>query len=305
MTRPSRRHALTPYLFLLPGFAFLAMWMLYPMGKALWISFFDWSPIPGADNPFVGLTHYAAVLQDDLFWLSLKNTASYALVTVLGQLVLGLLVALLLDRITTGKVFFRTAYYLPVVTSWVVASLLFRYLFNGSEAGLVNYLLVDLLHLLPEHVAWLNEPGTAFVVIDTLGIWKGIGWTMVIFLAALQAIPVEYYDAAAMDGASRAQATRCITLPLLLPTIALVVIMLTIGAFAYSSYIPVDLITGGGPMHRTDVLLSYLYYHAFDRVDFGYAGAVSYLLILLVFAVSQVQLRLLRIDTATSQKAAA
>lgn len=292
MTHSSNR-SLTPYLFLLPGFAFLGMWMMYPMLQALWISLFDWNPIPGSQSPFIGLEHYVTVLQDDLFWLSLKNTAMYALITVSGQLLLGLAVALLLDRVATGKIFFRTAYYLPVVTSWVVASLLFRYLFNGSDAGLVNYLLVDLLHLLPQHVAWLNEPGTAFVVIDTLGIWKGVGWTMVIFLAALQAIPEEYYDAAAIDGASRSQATRRITLPLLFPTIALVVIMLTIGAFAYSSYIPVDLITGGGPMHRTDVLLSYLYYHAFDRVNFGYAGAISYLLIMLVFAISQIQLRLL------------
>lgn len=286
------RRRLTPYAFLLPGMLVVALWLAYPMLRALQISLHDWSPMPGGANPFVGLGNYARALQDPLFWTALKNTALYALVTVGGQMMLGLLVALALDRVAHGQVVLRALYYLPVVTSWVVVSLLFKYLFNSSPSGLVNYLLVDVLHLVPTAVPWLNYPQTAFVPIYCLGIWKGVGWTMVIFLAALQAIPDEYYEAAAMDGAGAWQTLRWLTLPLLVPTAVLTLIMLTIGAF--QAYIQVALITGGAPMHRTEVLLSYMYYQAFTQQEFGYAGALSFTLVGIVFAISQWQLRALR-----------
>ncbi|HAL62243.1 MAG TPA: sugar ABC transporter permease [Chloroflexi bacterium] len=284
--------SLTAYAFLLPGFLFLAVWIIYPMLKALQISAYDWSIMPGQVSEFVGLDNYVRALHDGLFWLSFKNTLLYAGVTVSGQLVLGLVVALMLDQITKGRVAFRAVYYLPVVTSWVVVSLLFKYLFNASPAGLINYLLVDILHVLSAHIPWLNEPETAFVAIYSLGIWKGVGWTMVIFLAALQSIPAEYHEAASIDGASSWQIIRLITLPLLIPTMILVMIMLTIGAF--QAYIQVALITGGGPLHRTEVLLSYMYDRAFTDLDFGYAAALSYVLIFVVFVISQLQLRFLR-----------
>jgi len=286
------RNSLVPYAFLLPGLLFLGTWIIYPMLKAFQISLFDWKIVPGQVSEFIGLDNYARALHDPLFWLSVKNTVMYAGVTVSGQLLFGLIVALILDHVTRGRVFFRTVYYLPVVTSWVVVSLLFKYLFNASPSGLVNYLLVDILHVLSVHVPWLNEPRTAFVAIYCLGIWKGVGWTMVIFLAALQSIPVEYYDAAAIDGASGWRIIRHITLPLLIPTMILVMIMLTIGAF--QAYIQVALITGGGPLHRTEVLLSYMYERAFRDQEFGYAAALSYVLIGLVFVISQLQLRLLK-----------
>jgi len=286
------RNNLAAYAFLLPGLLFLAVWIVYPMMRALQISLYDWKIMPGQASEFVGLVNYIRALNDGLFWLSLKNTIIYAGVTVSGQLLLGLAVALMLDHVTRGRVVFRTVYYLPVVTSWVVVSLLFKYLFNASPSGLVNYLLVDILHLLSTHIPWLNEPGTAFVAIYCLGIWKGVGWTMVIFLAALQSIPAEYHEAASIDGASGWQIVRLITLPLLIPTMILVMIMLTIGAF--QAYIQVALITGGGPLHRTEVLLSYMYDRAFTDLDFGYAAALSYVLICIVFIISQLQLRFLK-----------
>jgi multiple sugar transport system permease protein len=265
------------------------------MLKALQISVFDWNLMPGQVSEFIGLDNYIRAFHDGLFWLSFKNTFIYAVVTVTGQLLLGLIVAVILDQVTKGRVVFRTIYYLPVVTSWVVVSLLFKYLFNSSPSGLVNYVLVDVLHLMSTYVPWLSEPQTAFVAIYCLGIWKGVGWTMVIFLAALQSIPSEYIDAASIDGASGRQIIRHITMPLMIPTIVLVMIMLTIGAF--QAYIQVALITGGGPLHRTEVLLSYMYDRAFTDLDFGYASAISYILIVVVFVISQVQLRFMKSDS--------
>jgi multiple sugar transport system permease protein len=280
----------TPYLFILPGFIFLAFWIIFPMIKAFQISLYDWNIMPNGTSEFLGVQNYLRAFKDDLFWLAVKNSLLYALVTVVGQLAFGLLLAVVIDRISYGQVFFRTLYYLPVVTSWVVCSLLFKFLFNSSPAGLVNYVLVNGLHLIKEPVTWLNEPGTAFISLYALGIWKGVGWTMVIFLAAIQAIPEELRQAALVDGANEWQYAWKITIPLLIPTIVLTSIMLTIGAF--QTYIPIALITNGGPIHRTEVILSYMYEQAFTNRDFGYGSALSYILIVIVFAISQIQMRL-------------
>ena len=282
----------TPYLFLLPGMLLMMVFLVYPMLSALNISLRDWNIMPGKPSPFIGLANYATAFGDPNFWLSLKNTFVYALITVAGQLLLGLLVAIMLDEIQKGKIILRTIYYLPVITSWVVVSLLFRFLFNSSSSGIVNYLLVDLCHILSEPVSWFLEAGTAFVAIDTLGIWKGIGFAMIILLAALQSIPAELYQAAAIDGAGYFQMLRYITLPIIVPTLILVTVMLTIGAF--QAYIPVALMTGGGPLHRTELVLSYMYGQAFDNLDFGYSSALSYILALIVFSISQFQLRFIK-----------
>jgi ABC-type sugar transport systems, permease components len=286
------RDNVTAYAFLLPGLAVLLVWLVYPMFSALNISLRDWNIMPGAVSPFVGLKNYVTAFQDAYFWMALKNTLVYALITVLGQLLFGLLTALMLEKITRGKVLFRTLFYLPVVTSWVVVSLLFKFLFNSSSSGLVNYFLVDMLHVISQPVTWLTEANTAFVAIDTLGIWKGIGFAMIIFLAALQTIPEELYQAASMDGASSWQILRYLTLPILLPTTIMVTVMLTIGAF--QAYIPVALITKGGPLHRTELILSYMYNTAFGDLKFGYSSAMAYIMAAIVFGISRVQMRFTR-----------
>lgn len=279
----------TPYLFLFPGIIFLSVWLIYPMLKTLQISFYDWNFIDASKNVFIGIQNYARTFHDEIFLLSVRNTLLYSVVTVSGQLLLGFATAIIIDQIRFGKIFFRTVYYLPVVTSWVVCSLLFKFLFNSSAAGLINYVLVDILHVVENAVPWLNEPQTAFLALFILGIWKGVGWTMVIFLAALQSIPVELYDAAQMDGANAWQIVTHITIPILAPTIILVTIMLTIGAF--QTYIPINLITNGGPVHRTEVILSYMYDQAFTNHNFGYASALSFVMIVIVFIISQFQLK--------------
>jgi multiple sugar transport system permease protein len=291
--RPAKKRIATvPWMFMLPGMLLFGIWMAYPLVKAFQISLYDWNPIPGAVSAFVGAANYLRAFDDPIFWLALRNTFVYTVVTVAGQIVLGLSVAVLVDKLVITRNFFRTIYYIPVVTSWVVVSILFKYLFNSSNAGLVNYLMVDVFHVLPDTVYWLSNAGTAWVAIMSLGIWKGIGWNMVIFLAALQGIPVELYEIASIDGANGFQRFWRITLPLIRPTLVFVLVMLVIGGF--QAFTSIYLMTGGDPMQRTEVVLSYMYNQGFKYLDFGYGAALSYLLAVLIFGINITQMRILQ-----------
>lgn len=288
---PRGRRRLIPYLFLAPGFLVFATFMLYPLAKAIQISFYHWELNPDRTSRFVGLSNYAAVLHDPISWVALRNTVLYALGTVPTQIVLGLLVAILLDSIWRLRVFFRTLYYIPVITSWVVVSILFKYIFS-SDAGLANYLLHDVLHILPRYVGWLQDVPTALFVVGLLGVWKGVGWSMLIFLAALQSIPKEMREAAAVDGAGPIQSYTRVILPIMWPVILFVMVLLVIGSF--NVFISVYLMTAGGPVHQTEVLLSYMYHQAFDYLDFGFGAALSNLLAVLIVGLSLLQIRFLR-----------
>ncbi|MEA2582825.1 MAG: multiple sugar transport system permease protein, partial [Thermomicrobiales bacterium] len=195
--RTRLRRALPAYLFILPGMLVFLIWTLYPLLYAFAMSFAEWNLIK--PSRFIGLENYRRALDDPIFWLALRNTVTYTVITVPGQMILGLGIALLLDGPLRARAFFRTIYYVPVVTSWVVASLIFTYLYNGQE-GLINWVLRDGVRVIDENVNWLAEPWPARLAIASLGIWKGVGWTMVIFLAGLQSIPPTLYEAAAVDG---------------------------------------------------------------------------------------------------------
>ncbi len=283
------RRNLPAYLFILPGMILYVVWTLYPLGVSFVMSFTHWNLIK--PSQFIGFDNYTRALQDPIFWTALRNTLFYTVVTVPAQMILGLGIALLLDRPLRGRAFFRTAYYIPVVTSWVVVSLLFTYLFNG-QAGLINWVLRDGLHLISANINWLGEPASANIAIASLGVWKGVGWTMVIFLAGLQSIPAEVYEAAAIDGAAGWQRLRRITLPLIRQTTLFILVLLTIGGFQV--FISVYIMTGGNPIHRTDVLLTYMYNNAFSYLDLGYGSALAYLFAVGVFILSLAQIRLLR-----------
>jgi multiple sugar transport system permease protein len=278
-----------PYLFLLPGLVLYLIWTVYPLVYQLYISFFNWKIMPGQVSEFIGLANYQKAFADATFWLALQNTALYTLVTVVGQMVVGFALALLLQRVIIAKRVFRAIYYLPVVTSWVVVSFLFLYLFSPGSSGLVNYILVDVLHVLPEPLSWYANSSSAWIAIYALGIWKGMGWSMVIFLAALQGIPLELYEAAAIDGAGDWQRIRSITLPLIRRTTLFVLVALIIGGFQV--FISVLLTTGGAPLHRTEVSLTYMFDQAFGKLNFGYGAALSYLLALIIVVTSFVQMR--------------
>jgi multiple sugar transport system permease protein len=286
------RNTLFTILFLLPGLLLFATFILGPMLYSFRISFFDWNIVHPDQSVWVGLDNYINILKNSIFQRAVLNTLAYGFITVPGQMILGLIVALLLNQDIHGKSFFRLMYYLPVITSWVIVSLLFEYMFSG-QAGLVNYLLKDILHIISKNILWLADPVLTFVPIDLLGIWKGVGWTAVIFLAGLQAIPGQLYEAAEVDGANFWQQFRYITLPLLKPTTVYLLVVLTIGAM--NAYISNLLITNGGdPLDLTHFVLTLMYEATFSRMDFGTGAAISYLLTFFVFMVSILQIRLLK-----------
>lgn len=288
-TKRDFRKALPAYLFLLPGAALFVVWTLYPLLSAFRMSFYEWNLVK--PSRFVGFDNYHRALTDPIFWMAARNTLFYVAVTVPGQMILGLAVALLLDGPLRARGVYRTIYYVPVVTSWVVVSLVFTFLFN-SQSGLVNWVLNDNLHVIDRNIGWLREPFPAKIAIASLGIWKGVGWTMVIFLAGLQSIPQSLHEAAAVDGATAWRRLRDVTIPLLRNTLLFVLVILTIGAFQV--FISVYVMTGGKPLHRTDVVLTYMYSNAFEFLDLGYGSAISYLLAATVFLLSIVQIRVLK-----------
>jgi multiple sugar transport system permease protein len=290
LDRRRRKESLAAYAFLAPGFLLFALVILYPIARAFQIGLYEWSIVPGATSRFLGLQNYDRAIHDPIFWRALVNTAFYMAITVPAQIVLGLGVAALLDSRLPARTFFRTLYYLPVITSWVVVSLLFRYLFLTDE-GFVN-------HVTGLHVDWLGARWTALAAVGLLGVWKGIGWSMLIFLAALQAVPRELYEAAAVDGAGAARRFRAVALPALRPVVAFVTVMLIIGGF--NVFISIFLITNGGPHDDTQVLLTYMYRQAFTFLDFGYASAISFTLTLIVLVLSAMQLRFFRSSAGTT-----
>jgi len=279
-----------PYLFLAPGIVLFAVTILYPTVQAFQMSFFDWKIVGSATSEFLGLDNYARAFADPKFWLSLGNSGIYMLLTVVPQIVIGLAIALLLQKKSPTQPLFRVLYYLPVVTSWVVVSLLFRFLF--SDDGLINFTLGDLLHLTDGETSWLSDRWTGLIAICALGVWKGVGWSMMIFLAALQGVPQALIEAATVDGANWWQRFRAVTVPAIWPALLFVTVMLVIGGF--NVFVSVYLMTGGGPAGRTEVLLTFMYQQAFEFLDFGYGSAIAVLLTLIVFVLSIVQLRVFR-----------
>jgi multiple sugar transport system permease protein len=288
VSRWKRGEYIAAAVFLAPGLIWFWAFSLYPLFYAMWMSLHDWK-IRGASE-FVGLDNYVRVFQDPVNLIALRNTIVYALISIPGQMILGLAIALLLEQRVRGKVLFRLLFYLPVISSWVVVSLIFMFLFNSE--GLVNQFFGGTLGLVDPKTPWLTRPASALFVIALLGIWKGVGWVMIIYLAALQGVPKELIEAARIDGATAFQVTRFVTVPLLAPATLFITVMLTIGAF--QSFIQFYIMTGGGPLHRTEVFLSYMYNQAFNFLDFGYASAIAWTLALLILVISIIQFRFIR-----------
>jgi len=277
------RRAGPAYAFLLPGFVVFTLVMVYPTIKVFLVSLQNWSPVPGAQNEFVGLANYVRAAKDPIVWRALENSGLYMLVTVLGQMVLGLACALALNAAFRGRTAFRVMIYVPVITSWVVVSILFRYLFQG-DGSLANYVLAAAGHA---PVIWLGGRWTGMAVTCALGVWKGVGWTMLIFLSALQAVPAELHEVAEVDGAGWWARFLNVTVPAIRRTTFFIAIMLVIGAF--NVYISVALITNGGPANLTQVPLIYLYQQAFNFLDFGFGSAIAFVLTAIILALSLVQ----------------
>lgn len=285
-----------PLAFILPGFVLFAGLIIYPMVRAFQMSFYDWNVLAGAASQFTGLANYRTAVHDPIFWRALANSGVYMAMTVPPQIVIGLGIAILLNRKARGQSVYRVLFYLPVVSSWVVVSLLFQYLF--ADSGLVNWMLHDVTHVTTGNISWLSGRWTAMVAVSALGVWKGIGWSMMIFLAALQGVSKELEEAAAVDGAGAWNRFRVVTLPAIWPAVAFVTVMLVIGGF--NVFVSVLLMTKGGPADSTQVLLTYMYQLAFTNLNFGYGATIAVLLTLGVFVLSVIQLRLFPSSTEDS-----
>lgn len=246
MVLKSRWNRVQLALLLLPGLAVFGMFTVYPIFRLLWMSFCDWSFASMLDQPFIGLANYREVLSDGTFWTVFVNSVVYTLVTVPGQMALGLFTAVLINGIKRFGVTFRVINYLPVITSWVIASLVFRYVFNTE--GLLNYFLTNVVHVTSANVRWLDTRWSGLAVAMILGIWKGVGWNMVVFLAALQQVPAELYEAAEIDGCGAWKKFVSVTLPSIRGTVLFALIMLTIGGF--NVFTSIKMITGGKPAIR-------------------------------------------------------
>lgn len=285
-----RLHGFTAYLFLLPGLLLFFLFIILPMAYSFRISLYDWDIINPGNSDYQGVENYTSILNDPVFRRASLNTLTYAIVTVPAQLILGMGVALLLNQKLPGQTLFRTLYYLPVITSWVIVTLLFEFLFNG-QAGLINYLLQS-GGLIDKPIRWLADEYLAMIPIHLLGIWKGLGWTAIVMLAGLQSIPKSLYEAASVDGANAFRRFWNITLPMMRSTLVFLLVVLTIGAL--NVYISGLLMTNGGdPLDRTHFVLTLMYEETFDNFEFGRGAAISYLLTIVVFMISLVQVRLL------------
>jgi multiple sugar transport system permease protein len=267
------------------------VFFLGPLLYSLRISFYHWNFAHVDRSVFVGFQNYIDQLKDPIFLRAVINTAVYTVITVFVKMVLGFAVAILLNQKLRGRTFLRVAYYLPVITSWVIVSLLFTYMFSG-QGGLVNYFLTNVLHATNKNIMWLADPVLALVPVVLVDIWKGVGWTVIIFLAGLQTIPTELIEAAAVDGANNWQRLIKIVLPMMRGTLVFLLVVLILGGL--NAYVPFQLITHGDPMDQTHSILTLMYRATFERMDFGSGAAISYLLTLFVFLLSFLQLKLLR-----------
>ena len=271
-----------PYGFILPGTAFYLMVTIMPMFMGLWMSLHRWN-ILRTRQTFIGLANYATVLTNPVFWQALKNTLIYTVGVVPVQIGLALIVALLLNAEIRGRTMFRLLYYLPVVTPLSIAAVIWQWIYH-PQMGLLNAAL-STFGVAPRN--WLGDPKIAMFSVIIVAIWAGLGYKMVIFLAALQGIPESYYEAAMIDGANRLDLFRHITLPLLRPTMLYVFITSLIGSFQVFGL--VNVLTGGGPLDATNVLVMHIYRRAFSDYQFGEASAMSFVLFAIILLFTLVQ----------------
>lgn len=274
-----------PYLFLLPSFALLIVFSFIPFFQGLYFSLTDY---PLLQSPrFVGLDNFARLFRDPLFLASLSNTLVYMTATVALRVVIGLLLAVALNGPLRGRVAFRAIFYLPVIAPLVTVSVIWRIIFD-TYSGVLNAGL-DLFGIPP--IPWLTSTSWAMAAVIIMSVWKTFGWNIVIFLAGLQGIPQQLYEAAAIDGASKIRTFLHITLPLLKPTILLAVVTSTISASQVFDQVYV--MTGGGPGYSTMTLGQMVYTAGFQNYEMGYASAVSVVLLLISLVLTLIQFKFL------------
>jgi ABC-type sugar transport system permease subunit len=290
-TRPRKlSHTFTPYLFILPFFTIQAVFLLYPVVSALFLSFYQATGV-GARR-FIGIGNYVSLVQDPRYLHALLNTTEYALGSILILSPLALLIALAVRSFIVpsdnARSMYRLAYFMPQLTSFVVIALMFALVFD-KDYGLLNNFLAGFG--LPK-IGWLRETSLAMPSVIMVSIWTFVGINSLYFLAGLQNIPAEVNEAAAIDGAGRLQNFWYVTLPMLRPTLLFVIIQATI--FSYQVFDLPYLLTGGGPSDASLTVVIYLYQAGFQQFKLGYAAAIGYSLGIISIVLSLIQLRVFR-----------
>lgn len=272
------------YLYVLPALFFLTAFLLWPTVYSLVLSVQRWDLL-SENRPFVGLENYRGLFSSGEFRNSLRVTLIFVTASVPVRMGLALGLAHLVLQETRLNRLLRGAYFLPVVSSSVAISLVWRWLFN-TDAGLINAALTGLG---ATTVPWLIDPNTALWAVIIVSVWQGLGYDIVLFIAGLQAIPREYVEAARIDGANAWQVFRAITWPLLTPTTFFILVVSVIGSFQVFAI--VNVMTGGGPALGTDVLVNLLYRRAFVYFDIGRASALAVVLLVILLVLTFIQFR--------------
>ena len=277
------------YLFLAPTMILFGVFTLLAVIYAFYLSFHEWNILEPA-KPFVGLDNYSRLLGDERFGGAIVNTLYYTAVSVPLTMGIGLLIALLLNNQIRARGFFRTLFYLPVVTPLVIAAIIWKWVYNG-DFGLLNYYLIQ-IGVIDEPLLWLADPNLAMPAVIITSVWKSVGFSMVVYLAGLQSIPEDFYDAAKVDGAVGWQRLKDITIPLLSSTTLFLAVVSVLGAFQV--FTEIFIMTNGGPLGRTTTIVYHIYQTAFKFFDMGYASAMAFGMFAMMFAFTLVQLRVMR-----------
>ena len=275
-----RRNVL-PYLVVSPYLVHLGLFVLFPVIFSIVLTFHKWNIISPME--YVGLDNFARLFQDRLFWRALLNTLFFLVIHIPLQIVIALALAYFLNQKLFARGFFRASFFMPVVISGVVVTILWQQLY-GLETGLINRILISLGL---GRVEWLTNWRIAMAAIALMATWKNVGLYVILFLVGLQTVPKSYYEAAEIEGASSWQQFRYITLPAINPTIFMVVILSTIGGF--SLFIEPYIMTDGGPLNSTLSAVLYIYKQAFEYYHMGYSATLGLFFALLIMLVVVVQ----------------
>jgi len=280
-----KRKNILPYLLVSPYLIFVTVFVMFPVLFCFFLTFHKWNII--SPMHFIGVDNYARLFHDRLFWKAIGNTLKFLLVHIPLQLIVSLFLAQLLNQKIKTISFFRASFFLPVIVSGVVVTILWQQLF-GFDSGIFNRVLSGIG--LPK-IGWLVNPDIAIYSIAVMATWKNVGLYVILFLVGLQTVPPQYYEAAKLEGATRWQQFYHITLPMINPTIFLVVVLSTIGGF--SLFIEPYIMTGGGPLNQTLSAVLYIYKQAFQYYNMGYSATLGFFYAIMIMTVVVMQKKLI------------
>ncbi|MFZ1770995.1 MAG: sugar ABC transporter permease, partial [Caldilinea sp.] len=286
----NRQRSIAGFLFVLPAVLFTLAMFIFPLLMTVWMSLHDW-PLLGQAT-FLGIQNYVEMARDKQFWASLWFTTQYTLLVTPAIFILAFALALLVNTALRGIGVFRTIYFIPVVIGLGASSLLWVWLLN-DRVGIINGLLLD-LGLIERPIIWFVDKNLALAVIIVSVVWKTVGFSMILLLAGMQAIPEELYQAAMVDGANYRQRLTHIMMPLLRSTFALALVLSVIGS--YLSFDQFYIMTRGGPQNQTITAVYWIFNNSFTYYKMGYGAALSIILLIILGALSILQLRILRDD---------